>query len=87
MKIAHTHAVTLCVLGLVSASPVLAGQTGVNAVHTAPAGQTGVNVVHTAPAGQTGVNAASRSTSVAASGVPAKARCEVDEILGSVSCD
>jgi hypothetical protein len=83
MKIVHTHAATLYVLAMVSASPVLASQAGVNAVR--PASQAGVNAVR--PASQAGVNSASRSTSVASSGVPTKARCEVDEMLGSISCD
>jgi len=83
MKIVHTHAATLYVLAMVSASPVLASQAGVNAVR--PASQAGVNAVR--PASQAGVNRASRSTSVASSGVPTKARCEVDELLGSISCD
>src|SRR5580698_9402377 len=116
MKIVHTHAATLYVLAMVSASPVLASQAGVNAVRPAsqagvnavrpasqagvnavrPASQAGVNAVRPAsqagvnavrPASQAGVNSAGRSTSVASSGVPTKARCEVDEMLGSISCD
>ena len=83
MKIVQTHAATLYVLAMVSASPVLASQAGVNAIR--PASQAGVNAVR--PASQAGVNSASRSTSVASSGVPTKARCEVDDMLGSISCD
>jgi len=91
MKIVHTHTAALCVLGLVSAAPVLASQAGLNVVHAQPSSQAGLNVVHAQPSSQAGLNhvvsTASQSTSVAPSGVPTKARCEVDEMLGSVICD
>jgi hypothetical protein len=117
MKIVHTHTAALCVLGLVSAAPVLASQAGLNVVHAQPSSQAGLNVVHAQPSSQAGLNVvhaqpssqaglnvvhaqpssqaglnhvvstASQSTSVAPSGVPTKARCEVDEMLGSVICD
>jgi len=80
MKIMRVHTAALCILGLVSGMPVLALQAGTNAVKVAPSLQAGTNAVRVAPS-------ASRSASVAASGVPTKARCEVDDVLGSVTCD
>jgi hypothetical protein len=68
-------------------------QAGTNAIKVAPSLQAGTNAIKVAPSLQAGTNAikvapsASRSASVAASGVPTKARCEVDDVLGSVTCD
>jgi hypothetical protein len=47
------------------------------------ANQAGTSLVK--PANQAGTSTVKAGP--AASGVPAKARCEVDEMLGSVSCD
>ena len=72
MKIVRVHTAALCILGLVSVVPALANQAGTNVVKAAPANQAGTNVVKAGPA---------------ASGVTTKARCEVDEVLGTMACD
>jgi hypothetical protein len=101
MKIVRVHTAALCILGLVSGVPALANQAGTSLVKAvAPANQAGTSLVKAvAPANQAGTslvkavapaNQAGTSTvkaGPAASGVPSKARCEVDELLGSVTCD
>ena len=75
MKIVHIHTAALCILGLFSGLPLpaLANQAGTSLVKgIAPANQAGTSLVKAGPA---------------ASGVTSKARCEVDEVLGSVTCD
>jgi len=93
----------LCILGLFSGLPLpaLANQAGTSLVKgIAPANQAGTSLVKgIAPANQAGTSlvkgiapANQAGTSLvkagpAASGVTSKARCEVDEVLGSVTCD
>lgn len=85
MKIVRVNRAVLCILGLVSGLPAMANQAGTSLVKAAPLNQAGTSLVKAAPLNQAGTSVV--KAGVTASGVTTKATCEVDEVIGGVSCD